>query len=136
MSSNTIEELAQYEGEGWNDPIFPKKGSRNYENENMEQILGIMEGQVDSLMKNAISIIGKSENLCGLSSNEIGHLPPEPSHQEAFEGLVMNFILDQEEKVRQLEEYMTVIKNDSMQLSLEVVEKLKEEIRMKGYNSD
>ncbi|GKG40655.1 zinc finger, CCHC-type containing protein, partial [Tanacetum coccineum] len=24
---NNIEELAQYEREGWNDPIFPKKGS-------------------------------------------------------------------------------------------------------------
>ncbi|GKB09918.1 hypothetical protein Tco_0843841 [Tanacetum coccineum] len=94
---NNIEELAQYEREGWNDPIFPKKGSLNYENANME-----------------------------LSSNKIGHLPPEPSHQEAFEGLVMNFILDQEKKVRQLEEYMGVIRNDFMQLSLEVVKKLRE----------
>ncbi|GJR72215.1 hypothetical protein Tco_0084580 [Tanacetum coccineum] len=42
---NTIEELAQYEREGWNDLIFPKKGSLNYENANMEQILGKMEGQ-------------------------------------------------------------------------------------------
>ncbi|GJY72317.1 hypothetical protein Tco_0476020 [Tanacetum coccineum] len=42
----------------------------------------------------------------------------------------MNFILDQEEKVKQLEEYMGVIGNDFIQLSLEVVEKLKEEIRM------
>ncbi|GJR15377.1 hypothetical protein Tco_0798029 [Tanacetum coccineum] len=42
----------------------------------------------------------------------------------------MNFILDQKEKVKQLEEYMGVIGRDFMQLSLEVVEKLKEEIRM------
>nr|GEV34420.1 hypothetical protein [Tanacetum cinerariifolium] len=83
---NTIMELAQYEREGWNDPIFPKKGSLNYENANMEQILGIMEGQVDSMMKDAISLIGKSENLCRLSSNKIWHLPLELSHQEAFEG--------------------------------------------------
>nr|GEW93814.1 hypothetical protein [Tanacetum cinerariifolium] len=62
-------------------------------------------------------------------------LPPEPSHQEAYEGLIMNFILDQEEKVRQLEEYMCVIGSDFMQLSLKVVEKLKEEIRIKEKNS-
>ncbi|GJX27082.1 hypothetical protein Tco_0233378 [Tanacetum coccineum] len=42
----------------------------------------------------------------------------------------MNFILDQEEKVMQLEEYMDVIGSDFMELSLEVVGKLKEEIRM------
>ncbi|GJS65728.1 hypothetical protein Tco_0680292 [Tanacetum coccineum] len=49
-----------------------------------------------------------------------------PSRQEEFEDLVMNFILDQEEKVRQLEEYMCVIGSDFMQLSLEVVGKLKD----------
>nr|GEV38105.1 hypothetical protein [Tanacetum cinerariifolium] len=127
---NTVEEVAQYEEEGWNDPIFPKEKSLNYENANMEQILGIMKSQVDSLMKDEISLILKSESLCGIS-NEIRHLPPEPSHQEAFKGLLMNFILDQEEKVRQLEEYMGVIGSDFMQLSLEVIENLKEEIRIK-----
>ncbi|GKB90037.1 hypothetical protein Tco_0962309 [Tanacetum coccineum] len=38
-----------------------------------------------------------------------------------FEDLVMNFILDQEERVKKLEEYMKVIRNDFMQLSLEVI---------------
>ncbi|GKE38589.1 hypothetical protein Tco_1461994, partial [Tanacetum coccineum] len=47
-------------------------------------------------------------------------LPPEPSRQEAFEDLAMNYILDQEEKVMPLKEYMGVIRSDSMQLSLEV----------------
>nr|GEU65899.1 hypothetical protein [Tanacetum cinerariifolium] len=47
----------------------------------------------------------------------------------AFEDLVMNFILDQEERVKQLEEYMGVIGSDFMQLSLKGVEKLKDEIR-------
>ncbi|GJW70560.1 hypothetical protein Tco_0127477, partial [Tanacetum coccineum] len=42
----------------------------------------------------------------------------------------MNFIVDQEEKVKQLEEYMDVIRSDFMKLSLEVVGKLKEEIWM------
>ncbi|GKC96169.1 hypothetical protein Tco_1161611 [Tanacetum coccineum] len=94
-----------------------------------------MECQVDMLMNDAISLIGKSENLCGLSSNEVRELPSKPSHQAAFEGLVTNFILDQEEKVHQLEQYMSVIGSDFMQLSLEVVEKLKEEIRIKDNNS-
>ncbi|GKB14624.1 hypothetical protein Tco_0848547 [Tanacetum coccineum] len=47
----------------------------------------------------------------------------------------MNFILDQEEKVCQLKEYISVIGSDFMQLSLEVVKKLKEEIRSKENNS-
>ncbi|GKB55358.1 hypothetical protein Tco_0906111 [Tanacetum coccineum] len=49
---------------------------------------------------------------------------------EAFEDLVINFILVQEEKVKQLEEYMGAIGSDFMQLSSEVVGKLNEEIRM------
>ncbi|GKC49080.1 hypothetical protein Tco_1071825 [Tanacetum coccineum] len=63
-----------------------------------------------------------------MSSNMMHQLPPEPSRQEAFEDLVMNFILYQEERVKQLEEYMGVIRSDFMQLSLKVVEKLKDEI--------
>ncbi|GJR95288.1 hypothetical protein Tco_0267462 [Tanacetum coccineum] len=39
----TIKELARYEDEGWNDPIFPDKRSLNYTNSNMEQLLRIME---------------------------------------------------------------------------------------------
>ncbi|GJT03155.1 zinc finger, CCHC-type containing protein [Tanacetum coccineum] len=123
----TIEELARYEDEGWNDPIFLEEGILNYKNSNMEQLLGVMEHQVDTLMKDAISLMGKSKNLCG---NTMHQLLPEPSHQEAFEDLVMNFILDQEEKVLQMEEYMCVIRSDFMRLSLEVVERLKEMIRV------
>nr|GEV75768.1 hypothetical protein [Tanacetum cinerariifolium] len=80
-------------------------------------------------------------------------LPLEPSCQVAFEDLVMNFILDQEEKVKQLkeymgvivldqeekvkqlEEYMGVIGSDFMQLYLEVIGKSKEEIKMKEIES-
>ncbi|GJV86883.1 hypothetical protein Tco_1530821 [Tanacetum coccineum] len=51
---------------------------------------------------------------------------------EAFEDLVMNFILDQEERVKQLEEYMGVIGNDFMQLCLEVIRRSKEEIRLEN----
>ncbi|GKD03005.1 hypothetical protein Tco_1177979 [Tanacetum coccineum] len=127
----TIEDLARYEEEGWNDPIFPEEGSLNYKNANIEQLLGVMKCKVDTLMKDAISLMVKSGDLCGLTSNKMRQLLLEPSHQEEFEGLVMNFLFDQEEKVRQLEEYMCVIGSDFMQLSLEVVQKLKEEIRVK-----
>ncbi|GJY06305.1 hypothetical protein Tco_0373359 [Tanacetum coccineum] len=95
---NTIEELVQYEEEEWDDPIFSKKGTLDYGNANMEQILESMEYQVDLLMKDAVSLVGKSENLCGILSNEGGYMSPELPHQEAFEGLVMNFILDQLQK--------------------------------------
>ncbi|GKA58181.1 hypothetical protein Tco_0757369 [Tanacetum coccineum] len=88
-----------------------------------------MEYKVGMLMEKAISLIGKSESIFGMSSNMMRQLPIEPSRKEAFEDLVMNFILDQEERIKQLEEYMGVIRSDFMQLSLKVIEKLKYEIR-------
>ncbi|GJU92096.1 hypothetical protein Tco_1304519 [Tanacetum coccineum] len=84
----TIEDLAQYEEEGWNDPVVPEGESINYENPDLEQLLGVMECKV------------------------------EPSRQQAFKDLVMNFIPDQEERVKQLEEYMGVVRSDFIQLSL------------------
>ncbi|GJZ88654.1 zinc finger, CCHC-type containing protein [Tanacetum coccineum] len=126
----TIEELARYEEEGWNDLVAPGEGSLDYENPDIEQLLGVMECKVDTLMKEAISLMGRSESVFGMTSNTVYQLPSEPSRQEEFKDLVMNFILDQEEKVRQLEEYMCVIGSDFMQLSLEVVGKLREEIRI------
>ncbi|GJW94652.1 hypothetical protein Tco_0174324 [Tanacetum coccineum] len=90
-----------------------------------------MENRVDTLMKDAILIMSRSENVFGISSDMMRQLPSEPSRQEAFEYLVMNFILDQEEKVKQLKEYMCVIGSEFMQLSLEVIERLKDEIRIK-----
>ncbi|GJT59791.1 hypothetical protein Tco_1003324 [Tanacetum coccineum] len=112
-----------------------QKGSLYYKNPNVEQLLGVMEYQVDTLMKDTILLMGKSENLCGISSNDLGRFPLKPSHQEAFEGLLINFMIDQEEKVCQLEGYMSIIGSDFMQLSSEVVMKLKEEIRIKENNS-
>ncbi|GKD86076.1 hypothetical protein Tco_1357230, partial [Tanacetum coccineum] len=67
---NTIKELVQYEEEEWDDQIFLEKGSLDNGNANMEQILENMEYQVNSLMKYAISLLGMSENLCGIMSNE------------------------------------------------------------------
>ncbi|GKA04140.1 hypothetical protein Tco_0676921 [Tanacetum coccineum] len=81
-------------------------------------------------MKEAISLMGRSESVFGMTSNTVYPLPSEPSRQEEFEDLMMNFILYQEEKVRQLKEYMCVIGSNFMQLSLEVVGKLRDEIRI------
>ncbi|GJR99803.1 zinc finger, CCHC-type containing protein [Tanacetum coccineum] len=94
-----IKELSQYEDEGWNDPVDLEEGSLNHEKPDIEQLLGVMEYKVDALMKDAISLMGRSKGLFSLTSNEIYQLPPEPSRQEEFEHFVMNFILDQEERV-------------------------------------
>ncbi|GJV37806.1 hypothetical protein Tco_1410283 [Tanacetum coccineum] len=123
----TIEELAQYEDEGWNDLVTPGEGSLEYKKPDIEQLLGVMKCKVDTLMKEAISLIGGSKSISGMTSNTMYKLPLEPSRQEEFENLMMNFILDQEEKVKQLEEYMGVLGSDFMKLSLEVVGKLKDE---------
>ncbi|GJT19580.1 zinc finger, CCHC-type containing protein [Tanacetum coccineum] len=94
----TIEKLAQYEDEGWNDPVIPEEGGLNYKNPDIEQLLRVVEYKVDMLMKDAISLIGRSEGVFGMTSNQMHQLPPEPSRQEEFEHIVTNFILDQEER--------------------------------------
>nr|GEU95090.1 hypothetical protein [Tanacetum cinerariifolium] len=127
----TIEELAQYEDEGWNDLIAPREGTLDYENPNIKQLLGVMECKVDTLMKESISLIERSKSVFGMTSNTVYQLPSEPLRQGKFEDLVMNFILDQEEKVRKLKEYMCAIGSDFMQLSLEFIRKLREGIRIK-----
>nr|GFA33354.1 hypothetical protein [Tanacetum cinerariifolium] len=100
-----IKDLAQYEKEGWIDPVIPKEESLVYENPDLEQLLGVMECKVGTLMEKAISLMGRSESIFRISNNMMHQLPSEPSRQEAFEELVMNFILDQEERVQKLEEY-------------------------------
>ncbi|GJU23016.1 hypothetical protein Tco_1156358 [Tanacetum coccineum] len=131
---DTIEDLAWYEDEGWNHLVFPDEGPLDYKDPNIKQLLGVMEYKVDMLMNNAILLMRRSESFFGIASNMMHQLPPEPSRQEAFEDLMMNFILDQEEWVQQLEEYMGAIVRDFMQLSAEVVDKFKEEIRTREDN--
>ncbi|GKD62565.1 hypothetical protein Tco_1300074, partial [Tanacetum coccineum] len=59
----TIERLAQYEDEGWKDTFIPDEVSLNYENLDIEQLLGIMECKIDALMKDAILLMGRSESI-------------------------------------------------------------------------
>ncbi|GJW55610.1 hypothetical protein Tco_0099695 [Tanacetum coccineum] len=63
-------------------------------------------------------------------------LPRELSRPEEFEHIVTNFILGQEERAKQLEEYMEVIMGDFMQLSLEVTQRLKEKVKELVNKSD
>ncbi|GJU24497.1 hypothetical protein Tco_1163118 [Tanacetum coccineum] len=69
--------------------------------------------------------MGQSEDVFRMTSNEMYQLPSEPSRQEEFKHIVMNFILDQEERAKQLKEYMKMIISNFMQLSSEVTRRLK-----------
>nr|GEX44371.1 zinc finger, CCHC-type [Tanacetum cinerariifolium] len=42
----TIDKLAQYEDEGWDDPIIPEEGILVYENPNIEHLLGAMTSNI------------------------------------------------------------------------------------------
>ncbi|GKA07596.1 hypothetical protein Tco_0686820 [Tanacetum coccineum] len=55
--------------------------------------------------------------------------PSDPSRQEEFEHIVMNFIFDQEERIRQLEDYMQVIIDEFLEFSSEIARRLKERIK-------
>ncbi|GKC49155.1 zinc finger, CCHC-type containing protein, partial [Tanacetum coccineum] len=55
----TIEELAQYKDEGWNDPVNPKDRDLNYKNPDIEQLLGIIKHKVDALINHALSAMGQ-----------------------------------------------------------------------------
>nr|GEY02714.1 hypothetical protein [Tanacetum cinerariifolium] len=83
-----------------------------------------MKRQVNPLLKEAASLVGRSTNLW--------QSLPEPSRQKQFEGIIISLMGDQEEKLRQLKEYMNVISNEFMQLSSIVMEKLKDQIRAHG----
>nr|GEW47043.1 hypothetical protein [Tanacetum cinerariifolium] len=124
-----IERLAQYENEGWNDAFITDEASLNYENSDIKQLLGIMERKVNTLTKDAISLMGESESIFQLTTNGIYRPPSKPSRQEEFEHIVMNFILDKEERVRQLEYYMRAIAEEFMEFSSEVARRLKERIK-------
>ncbi|GJS34599.1 zinc finger, CCHC-type containing protein [Tanacetum coccineum] len=59
----TIEKLAQYEDEGWNDSVILEEGNLDYENPDIEHLLGVMEYKVDTLMKDALLLMGRKERV-------------------------------------------------------------------------
>nr|GEV95807.1 hypothetical protein [Tanacetum cinerariifolium] len=89
---------------------------------------GIIEYKVDGLMNNALSAMGKSQGMFEMTRNEMYRQLPELSRQAEFKHIVTNFIFDQEERIRQLEDYMQVITEEFMEFSSEVARRLKERI--------
>nr|GFA00223.1 hypothetical protein [Tanacetum cinerariifolium] len=77
VALETIKDLAQYKEEGWNDPIIPKEGSLDYENPDLDQLLGVMECKVGTLMVKAILLMGRRESIFGMLKNMMHQLPPE-----------------------------------------------------------
>nr|GEY65227.1 hypothetical protein [Tanacetum cinerariifolium] len=76
----TIEDLAQYEEKGWNNLVVLEEESIDYKNPDIEQLLGVMECRVGTLIEKAISLMGRIESVFRMSSNMLRQLPPEPSH--------------------------------------------------------
>nr|GFB03950.1 zinc finger, CCHC-type [Tanacetum cinerariifolium] len=124
-----IQRLSQYENEGWNDAFALEDVSLNHENLDIKQLLGIMEHKVDTLMKDVISLMEKSKSVFRLATNEMYRPLSEPSRQDEFEHIVMNFVLDQKERIKQLKDYMQAITDEFMEFSLEVTQRLKERIQ-------
>nr|GEY83442.1 hypothetical protein [Tanacetum cinerariifolium] len=71
----TIEDLAQYKEEEWNDPIISKKGSPDYIDATLEQELESMECWVESLMRNEV-----------LLEYDVGFTFPKRPYQKELEG--------------------------------------------------
>nr|GEY40918.1 hypothetical protein [Tanacetum cinerariifolium] len=69
----TIEELARYEDEGWNDPVIVGERSLDYENLAIEQLLGVTKCKVDTHMKEAISLMRRSESIFGRATECISY---------------------------------------------------------------
>ncbi|GKA30792.1 hypothetical protein Tco_0717097 [Tanacetum coccineum] len=59
-----------------------------------------MECKVDMLMKNAISLMGRSEDACRMTNDMMHQLLPEPSRQEAFKDIAMKVIDRLKEEIR------------------------------------
>ncbi|GJV92743.1 hypothetical protein Tco_1540556 [Tanacetum coccineum] len=113
----TIENLAQYEEEEWNEPIFSEKGSPDYIDANLEQELESMERRVESLMRSEV-----------LLYYEEGFTSPKRPYQEEFEGQILKLIDDQEDQIKQLEEDMRKTKDTFMCLADSLIATLKVKI--------
>ncbi|GKE84802.1 hypothetical protein Tco_1558544, partial [Tanacetum coccineum] len=108
----TIEDLAQYEEEEWNEPESP-----DYIDANLEQELESMECRVESLMRNEV-----------LLEYEVGFTFPKRPYQEELEGRILSLIDQQEDQVRKLEEDMIKTKDTFMCLANSLIATLKVKI--------
>ncbi|GJW42885.1 hypothetical protein Tco_0071684 [Tanacetum coccineum] len=113
----TINDLAQYEEEKWNDLIFSQKGSPEYINATLEQELESIECKVESLMRNEV-----------LLEYEVGFTFLKRPYQEELEARILNLMDHQEDQIRQLEEDMRKTKDTLMCLVDSLIETLKVKI--------
>ncbi|GJV89459.1 ribonuclease H-like domain-containing protein [Tanacetum coccineum] len=120
----TIDNLAQYEGEWWNDPIFHNKGSPDYIDANLEQELKSMKYRVESLMRNEVVLY-----------YEEGFTFPKRPYQEDFEGRILKLIDDQKYQIRQLKEDMRKTKDTFMCLADSLIANMKVKIEAQRAHS-
>ncbi|GJX51988.1 hypothetical protein Tco_0280357 [Tanacetum coccineum] len=66
----TIKELAQYEDEGWNDLVAPGKGSLDYKNPDIEQLLRVMEWKLKEEIRMETNIVKKIEKIISYPDTE------------------------------------------------------------------
>ncbi|GJZ99272.1 zinc finger, CCHC-type containing protein, partial [Tanacetum coccineum] len=113
----TVEDLAQYEVEKWNDLIFSEKGSPDYVNATFEQELESMECKVESLIRNEV-----------LLEYDVGFTYPKRPYHEELKARILNLMDHQEDQIRQLEKDMRKIKDTFMCLADSLIETLKVKI--------
>ncbi|GJV22830.1 hypothetical protein Tco_1375525 [Tanacetum coccineum] len=92
----------------------------------IEQMLNSMRHQVNPLFHVATSMTGRNRDFW--------QTLPEPSRQRQFEGIILSFMRDQEEELRQLEEYMNEIDDEFMHLSLMVIEMIEKSPIIRNWN--
>ncbi|GJY31502.1 hypothetical protein Tco_0414997 [Tanacetum coccineum] len=120
----TIEDLDKYEEEEWNEPIFSEKGSPDYIDANLKQELKSMERRVESLMRSEV-----------LLYYEGGFTSLKRPYQEEFERQILKLINDQEDQIKQLDEYMRKIKDTFMCLADSLIATLKVKIELQRLHS-
>ncbi|GJR43836.1 hypothetical protein Tco_1311939 [Tanacetum coccineum] len=120
----TIEDLAKYEEEEWNEPIFLENGNPDYIDANLEHELESIERRVESLMRSEVLLYYEG----GLTSLK-------RPYQEEFEGQILKLIDDQEDQIKQLEEDMRKIKDTFMCLADSLIETLKVKIEAQRVHS-
>ncbi|GJT44941.1 hypothetical protein Tco_0953656 [Tanacetum coccineum] len=116
----TIEDIAKYKEEKWNDQIFAEKGSPDYINATLEQELESMECK----MRNEV-----------LLEYEVGFMFPKRPYQEILEARILNLIDHQEDQIRQLEEDMRETKDTFMCLADSLIETLNVKIEAQQVHS-
>jgi hypothetical protein len=124
-----LEGLAQYEEEGWEDPMFSSKGKLDYAHATQEKSLGCIEKQVQELMRAKKPATKTVWNPNIRKNAVIDHNFPERSRQEEFEGIMVTFMNNQEKQIRHLEVRMESTRNAFMDLVDKFISRIKEKIK-------